>query len=76
MNNMKIYFILNGRGEYFSEDIDGGGVQFLKSKADMTVYPSYEDVQFAIDIYKDWDRFAHETWRIYEIDLAKAIRIS
>lgn len=71
---MKVYFILNGRGEYFSED--ERGVQFMKSVMDATFYPSLEMAQNAMGFYKDYERFEHETWRTYEIDLAKAIRVA
>lgn len=71
---MIAYFILNGLGEYFSED--ERGVQFMKSVSEATLYPSLKSAQFAMDVYKDYSRFEHETWRIYEIDLSKAIRVA
>lgn len=71
---MKAYFILNGLGEYFSED--ERGVQFMKSVMEATFYPSLETAEQVMYFYKDYERFEHETWRIYEIDLAKAIRVA
>lgn len=68
---MKIYFILNGRNEYFHEGEDG--TMFLKSKTDMTIYPSEDSAKFAVQVYQP--ALKHETFRIYEIDLSNAVRV-